>query len=181
VTEPVQGSLPVLGHNDRPPVGQPEFGSAVAPVLHEREPFPAGDRAVRQCEWREVGAVTRKLVVKAEAISRVSDVDHSAVVLDPPGFGWRSVVGRHRGRRDVRRAHRVTRKDVLDIHEQQFLVLLLMVKTEGYQFGHAGRGLFLQQLRDGFIDEFPVAGDLGDARTGDEPALGAGVPVPRAS
>ena len=54
---------------------------------------------------------------------------------------------------------------MFDIHEQQFLVLLLMMKPESDQIGHAAFELVLQQCRDCVIDEFPITGDLRDAGT----------------
>ena len=71
----------------------------------------------------------------------------------------------------------VAGKHVLYVHEQEFLVLLLMVEPEGDEFGHAGLELAVQKLFHGLVDEFAVAGDFGDAGAGDMPALGAGMSI----
>ena len=72
----------------------------------------------------------------------------------------------------------VAREDVLDVHEQELLVLLLMVEPEGDQLGDAGDSRSRQQSVHGLVHELAVAGDLVDARTGEETALGPRMPIP---
>ena len=88
IAPPVEGGVPVLGVDDGPAVGEPELGPAVAVVLHEGEPLAAGDRAVGQPEGRQVHRVHGELVVEAEPLAAVADLDGAAVVLEPAGLGW---------------------------------------------------------------------------------------------
>ena len=56
-------------------------------------------------------------------------------------------------------------------------MLLLMVQPERDQLGHGRLELAFEQVFHGLVDELAVAGHLGDARAGDQPAFGAGVPI----
>ena len=122
--------------------------------------------------------VAGSFVVEAEAFLTVADLDEAGVVADPTA-GWRA--GRRDGRlgrRSVGRGQRVERQEVLDVHEHQLLVLLLVVQPE------------LDQLRDGvvrrigeeerhrLVDMRSVAGDLGHPRAGDHAAFGTGMAGP---
>ena len=89
---------PSLGDDDRPAVGEPELGPAVAVVLHERHPFAAGHGPIGEGERAQVHRVAGELVVEAEALPAVPDFGHAALVLDPPGLG-RGAVTRRRRRR----------------------------------------------------------------------------------
>ena len=87
IARPVEGGLPVLGVHDGPAVGEPELGPAVAVVLHEGEPLAAGHRPVGQPEGSQVHRVHRELVVEAEPLAAMADLDGAAVVLEPAGLG----------------------------------------------------------------------------------------------
>ncbi len=104
----------------------------------------------------------RELIVETEPVATVTDFDRTAVVLEPAGLRW---VGGGGGRRDihVRRVQRVLREHVLDVHEQQLLVLLLMVQTEGDQFGETRLVELIEQRSHRPIDVGAVTGDLLDA------------------
>src|ERR1019366_3853063 len=139
-----------------------ELGSTVAAVLYERHPFPARDRTVGQGERGEKNPVTRKFVVKPEAASGVPDLGYPSGMFDPPGFGWGGAITGPTALRHIHRTHRVARQDVLDVHEQQLLMLLLMVQAEGDQFGHSLFELPLQEAPHRLVDELPVAGHFID-------------------
>jgi hypothetical protein len=105
----------------------------------------------------------------------VTNLDEPALELDP---AQRVGSGRRERRAGIRRLEGVDRQHVLDVHEQQLLVLLLVVEAElddrrqllertavegGDQVTHAG------------VDVGAVAADVVGARPGDESALGPGV------
>ena len=95
--EPVQRGVPPVGLGGGPPVGQPQVGPPVSAVVHEFQPLPAGDEAVGQGERLEVHGVARELVVEAEPVTAVPDVDQAAGV-------WRSTPVGGAARRGVHRA-----------------------------------------------------------------------------
>ena len=70
------------------------------------------------------------LVVEAEAPAVVADLDDPAGVVDPPERAGRSRRGGGRSVVGVGRAQRVLGQQVLGVHQQQLLVLLLVVAAE---------------------------------------------------
>ena len=60
---------------------------------------------------------------------------------------------------------RVPREHVLDVHQEKFLVLLLMVQPQGDQVGEAGLIGIADKGVHCLVDELAVARDLVDART----------------
>ena len=68
---------------------------------------------------------------------------------------------------------RVPREDVLDVHEQQLLMLLLVMEAQGDQVaGSPGWSGSREQRPHGVVDMGAIARDLLDARTRQEAALG---------
>ncbi len=66
---------------------------------------------------------------------------------------------------------------MLYVHEQQFLVLLLMVAAELDEFqGRLIQPFGLERLDQGILDVLSVAGDVGDARAGHQSRLRARMP-----
>ena len=68
---------------------------------------------------------------------------------------------------------RVPREDVLDVHEQQLLMLLLVVEPQGDQLRQPGLAGIAEQTLHGLVDVGAIARDLVDARTRQEAALGS--------
>ena len=91
-----------------------------------------------------------------------------------PAFGG-ATPRRLRCGRQVGGLQRVAREDVLDVHQQQLLVLLLMVQAQGDQLREAGLVGLAEQALHGAVDGTAVASDLLDAGTRQEAALGPGM------
>ena len=64
---------------------------------------------------------------------------------------------------------------MLDVHEQQLLVLLLVVQPELDQAQHGRRQRPAQQVLDRLVDGVAVGGHLPDPRPAQQPPLGPGV------
>ncbi|MDO9369233.1 MAG: hypothetical protein Q7T68_11750 [Sphingopyxis sp.] len=101
----------------------------IAAVGDELLPFAIAHRPAGERVRREERIVTRALAIESEAIAAMPDRRHAGGALDP--F--------HRGKlrnftRDHilphRRAKRILREEMLQIGEQQFLMLLLVVDAE---------------------------------------------------
>ena len=130
---------------------------------------PFGHEAVGDAERLEVHLVARRLVVEGECsrVSVVPDLDEPARELE---HLHRSGLGK-RGRRrvDVERVDRVVEEHVLDVHEQELLVLLLVVQTEPderrQRRPRVGVAMIDQLLHRG-IDVHAVPADFFDRRDG---------------
>src|SRR5580698_10053806 len=61
---------------------------------------------------------------------------------------------------------------MLDVHEQELLVLLLMVQAELEQVGRGAGERTVEDLAHHLVDMVPVLGYLGDARTRHETPFG---------
>src|SRR6266436_3780051 len=128
VAAPIERRLPALLANRGPAIRKPEFRPLVAAGLDETEILGAADRPYREAERFEPHFVARGLVVERKGRAVVSDLDEPARELDPgrrrgrsPELGPRRLVGREQG---------IDRKHVLDVHQDQFLMLLLVMKPE---------------------------------------------------
>ena len=76
-------------------------------------------------EWWQVNLVTRPFIVKREVLAAMANFHQTARIADPtalPGFDWRQ-----RPARFVSRLERVPRQEVLQIGEDQFLMLFLVI------------------------------------------------------
>ena len=123
--------------------------------------------------------VPRRLVVEREA------PDRSAVVTRPRRARRRASsirIGRAGGidgerRLDVDRVERVAEEHVLDVHQQQLLVLLLVVQAELDERGEVGPRVgvaAVDQLVHRGVDVGAVARDLVDGRAREQAALRCG-------
>ena len=128
VAAPIERRLPTLLANRCPAIRKPEFRALVTAGLDEAEILGAADRARREAEWFEPHLVSWGLVVEGKGLAVVPYLDEPTRELDPArrrgrssGLGPRRLVGREQ---------RVDRKDVLDVHQDQFLMLLLVMKPE---------------------------------------------------
>jgi hypothetical protein len=172
---PVQRRLPLVRLDSCPPVREPEVGARIPVVLDERQPVGTRRRAIGERERLQEHDVTRGLVVEREAATLVTDLDQAAGVVHPSG---RCVIRRHRDRRGtIRGPQRVRCQHVLDVHEQELLVLLLVVETERHEIEHVRRQP-IESLEHGGVDVTPVRGDRLDAGSGQQPALGTRMPRP---
>ena len=76
----------------------------------------------------------------------------------------------------VRRPHRIEGEKVLHVHEQQLLVLLLMVEAEIDQVEQRWAERSIEKVVHGGVDVAPVLGDFVERRTGQQSADRARVP-----
>lgn len=178
VAHPIQRVLPAMAANVRPAVGQPPAGLAVTPGLDEGQVLAVGHQAIGELVAVQPDAVTRRLVVEGEpAARRVADLVQTLALFDPA----------HRDRgldrvpwqvRAVNRAQRVGGEVRLDVHAQQFLVLLLVVQTEFDEAFDRGVGLAVEPVEQRLharVDGPAVTVDLLDGRTRQQAALVARV------
>ena len=175
VVTPVRRCVPPVVLHRVPTVRQPQLRLAVSTVGDELHPFACRHEAVGDPERFEVHLVAGRLVVECEAGVRVSGLDEPAVEVDE---SHRLDVWRDRERcLDVGRLERVAREHVLDVHQQQLLMLLLMVHAELDECGNVGpvRVGTVDELAHCGIDVRPVAADLLDVRSRDQTALIAGM------
>src|SRR5579883_2370165 len=169
---PIERRFPALLAYRRPAVGEPEFGAAIAAILDEVEILAAGRRARGQTEGFEPDLVARRLIVKGETGAAMPDLIQPAGKFDP---------GERRGgllhlqlRRLIARQQRVDPKDVLDIHQDQFLMLLLVVKAElderrgGLPLRRVGA---LDEPRHRGADMVAIGGNRIEGRPRQQPAL----------
>ena len=134
IARPGERCLPVLRVDDRPPVGEPELGSAVAVVLMNESHSPhvtgrsARPKGVRWTVWRGYSLSNPK------RSPRCPTSTWPPACSSHPAFGGG---GRRPTAVQIRRMERVARQDVLDVHQEKLLVLLLMMEAEGDQVGQA--------------------------------------------
>ncbi len=117
----------------------------------------------------------RPLVVVAEADAVMADLGDPAADRSPRLRRESNVwVGRAV---DVHRCECVRREQVFHVHQEQFLVLLLVMAA---QFDQSPRRLVqpsgLEETRHRVLHVLPVACDVSDPRAGHQPALWARVP-----
>ena len=174
VVAPVERRLPAELLHRVPAVGEPQLGPVVAVVVNELEPFARAHESVGDSHRLEVHDVTRALVVEGEAGSVVTDLRVGAVHRREVQLGplRRLVLGL-----EVRRVGRVAVENVLDVHQQQLLVLLLVVEAERDQpgfFGVTG----VDQCVHRVVDMGAVPRDVGDGRSRQQSALRTRMPGP---
>ena len=117
--------------NGRPAVRQPELGPLVPTCLNKAKVVAAGDGPRRKAERFEPDLVPGALVVECETGSRVPDLIEAAGEVDPGGrqrrrldLELRRLIGGQQG---------IHREDMLDVHQDQLLMLLLVVDAEPEQ------------------------------------------------
>jgi hypothetical protein len=122
----------------------------------------------------EEDLVAGALVVVGEPATAVAHRHDAAGPIDPTERAGVGRTGRRAG--EVGRAQRVAREDVLDVHEEQLLVLLLVVEAEGHELVDRLADVGREDGAHRTVDGLPVGPDLGGGRPGDLAALGPGVP-----
>jgi hypothetical protein len=119
----------VLFLHGLPAGGEPELRALVAAVGDEFGEFGAGNQARGELEWLQPDAVTRALIVEAEAFALIlADLDEAAGVVEEAqgrGVGWGNSIAFK-----VRGLERVGIEGVLDVGEEQLLVLFFVVQAE---------------------------------------------------
>lgn len=118
-------------------------------------------------------------VVEGETVAVAAHFDEPARMLDPrlprclAGTGW--------PKRGAGGLQRVVRQHVLDVHQQQLLVLLLVMQAELKKPHGVLVEPFRQKPAHRGINVRPVVGDLPNSRPRDQPPLRAGVSEPTVS
>jgi hypothetical protein len=116
--------------------------------------------------------VPRPFVVEGEAIAVMADMHQATIQLHP--IERRHLRAGAAARRLIRREQRVDGKDVLDVHQDQLLMLLLVVEA---QFDERGRvapqivGSRLDQSRHPRLDMPAISGHVGTGRARQQPPL----------
>ena len=181
VALPVQG-LRQAKHTDLVPAfGQPQRSIAVAARVDEGEVVAVRHQMRGQRVRLHVLAVARQLVVEAEAVAVVADVDQAAGKTDPRRR--HNALGRSRRRwrvGAVGRVQRALRQQMQDVGEDQFLVLLLVLHTEFdqrrqcFNVGIVGVAIPVgQQTRDAGVDIGAPGAHLVHRRARQQAAPGA--------
>ncbi len=110
-----------------------------------------------------------RLVVVREPVARVADPHDTAGVPRPAGGRAGPAValaGGRRGGRQVLGPRGVGPEDVLDVHEQELLMLLLVVEAQLDQVGHRPLGAPVEEPEHRLVDRGAVVGDRGRRRAG---------------
>src|SRR5579864_3543373 len=128
ITPPIERGLPAMLLHRCPTVREPEFGLGIAARRGELGEFAACDRTVRETKRIHPDAVARTLIVKGEICALMADLNEPTGELDK---SQRSRLGSPTpARRLIGRQQRVQREHMLDVHQDQLLMLLLMMQAE---------------------------------------------------
>ena len=174
---PVQRRLPALAAHHAPSVGQPQVGPLVSVLAQKRQELGVVHRSGGQPEGPDEGLVPGSFVVEGEAVPGVSHRTHSRLV----GMPVRALACRHVGRNGavpIRGAQRIEREQVLDVHEEQLLVLLLVLQPDLQDRGGRVRrvqGASSQEFLHVSVHVAAVVENLLQARSGEEAARRPGV------
>jgi hypothetical protein len=125
-------------------------------------------------ERRGIDPVARTFIVEGKPAGAMADLVHATLVTIPAktaGTGRRA-----RRAIAVDRIERAVREHVLDIGDDQFLVLLLVMTTELDQVEHIVRGIIDQRAHIR-IDLRAIAMHLGESRARHQSALRARMAV----
>ncbi|MNQ72339.1 hypothetical protein D3C85_870410 [compost metagenome] len=124
---PIQRRLPLLGLAQRPAIGQPQLGAPVAVGFDKGQPFAVAYQAVADFERLQVAAMARPFVVESEAVAAMPHLDqaarHGNETPTPPRAIRRPVLG-------IGGLQRRQAEQVQQVHQQQFLVLLLVGQAQ---------------------------------------------------
>ena len=168
LAQPVQRSVPAGLLDQVPAVRQPQLRAGITAVSDERQVFAVAHQSFGKLEILDELAMSRGFAIEGEIAAGMPDVLHTAGVFMParalgaagPGLG--EIVA-------INRVQRVLREDVLDVHQQQFLVLLLVLQAEADaadDFGSLLARRIAQQFAHGLVDVAAIAIDLVHTRAG---------------
>src|SRR5690606_31239787 len=90
-------------------------------------------------------AMARRLAIEGEAVPSRADLDDARSTVDEPQRYRRR--RRRRQRPAEYRQQRVQREQVLDVGQQQFLMLLLVMQSEDDALAHTAPDVGLEQTR----------------------------------
>ncbi len=132
ILAPVQRPSPALALHQVPAFGQPQHRIAITAFFDEGAKLGIGDQAIRNRMRVQQHAMLRRFIVEGKTLAWVADLRDAfapAQEFQRHGFG-----GARRSRVLAEyRVQRIEREQVLDVGQQQFLVLLLVVEAEFQQ------------------------------------------------
>jgi hypothetical protein len=166
---PILRTGPVVGLHGVPAVRHPQLGPGIPSVIDEREPLLVRHQVACHLERTEKNFVARPLVVERETAPAMADF-HDTAVVGRPSAPPRST-GTAPWQRAVGREQRVARERVLDVHHDELLVLLFVVKPELDELAELGGNTAGQHVDHRSIDMVAVVGDFGDAGPSDVAAV----------
>jgi hypothetical protein len=154
-------------------------GLVIAAIGHEGLPLAAGDQPVGQGEGFQPDLLAWPFVVEGKTRLAGADLGQPALMGDPTRNPRRGT-GRRREVGAIGRRARMQGEQRQDIHEQQLLMLLLMVQAQLQQRGRLGedRGSGIgEEASQGVIDpRAPVQHRL-HGGPGDQAAIGPRLPL----
>ncbi len=159
---PVQRRIPAGLPQQCPAVGEPQLGPCITTIGNERQVFAVGDQSIGKLEILDELPVPGRFAIEGETFAGMADVLHAAVERMPA----QALAVRLDSRFQVVAVDRMQgalREDVLDVHEQQFLVLLLVLQTQldpPVDFIGIGLGRLGQQFAHGLVHVTAVTVDV---------------------
>src|SRR5579859_3683487 len=149
-----------MGLHRFPAVRKPQLRTRVPAVVYERKVFAASCQAYGEAERTQEYFVPRAFIVKVKRFAFSADLIKAFRI--ELRLLLRCAVGRRRrGGGLIRGMERIAPESVLDIGDEQFLVLLLMVQAKRHQLLHLGsHGAGLKQLKHVLIDMGAIFADL---------------------
>ncbi len=167
VIQPIERRAPALALFQRPAVGKPEFRPLITAIRDERAIFAIRHRARGKPERLQQNLVTRAFIVEGKAVAIMTDGDNAARMRDPFERGRAPHLARPRGR--ISGQQRIGEKRMLDIGQDQFLMLLLMMEAERDQ--RRKRVIVREQIGHRDIDMMAIGHDLRSRGARQQPAL----------
>ena len=164
---PVERRFPAIAVDAFPSGRQPELGAPIAAFFHESEILAAAHRAHRDGKGVQPAAMARPFVVEGEVSTVIADLHQPAFEFAPGQRFSRPRVPRLR--RTIGWPQRVHRQRMLDVHQDQFLMLLFVMQAKFDQ--SMGVMLIRQEFQHDAGDVPAIGHHLLDTRPGDHPAL----------
>ena len=171
VAPPVVRRDPALGLHHRPAVRQPQIGAPIAVVGHEPQPVAVRHQIGGQGERLQPDPVRRAFVVECEIRPVVTDGDQTAVEGHDAAARR---LKRLRARFDLiaSRIQRRARQQVQNIHQEQLLMLLVVMQAQFQQIAMLTARRRLGQPVDHATVDFAAIGQhLVDGRPGHQATL----------
>ena len=115
--------------------------------------------------------MARRLAIKGKTCTGMADLDDALGTADE--FERRGGCCTRQRQMTVDRAQRIQREQVLDVGQQQFLMLLLVIETERHQGMEFGIDALRQQIVHALVDAGAIGQHFGKGWPGQQSALRA--------
>src|SRR5512146_727451 len=169
---PVERRRPARLLHGGPTFREPEFRPAIAAGFDEGEILAIGGEPRGETKIVEPDLVPRPLIVEGEAGAAIPDLAQALAEFAEFKRRGRTM---HRGRRlGIGGIKRVQPQDMLDVHQDQFLMLLFVIEPQRQERRDLAPLIFSgtrEQRLHPRIDMRAIARDLVDAGPRQEPAL----------